>query len=381
MYGKGRQYNDYTNPNRRSWYQRNVLSTAQRSINDFCYFCKPNLQSDGDHDRRHCPTFKQLKNATSSNSYIDVTLKERDEQGYAASGIVMWRRKNDDDIEFLLVRESRNEGYLLNCPGGKRLNKDIPSLACAINQVDNEMGRIFSPTRLAQLYQKCPFVLWNVKSKYVVYFHEWIDDVDELRTDSSCYGKKPEWVSRDQIMDPHWRENEVHIFFIDILEFTIASHFIEQLQTLFDYSHHTQDKLLADVCKHFHIMSKLQSALNLADPTIPFEQNSAQLIAISSFIEKEINEIKEQFSLDSLSSILKRDPTNEENKLSFICFQIMSELSKDHSSQLELKLNLKEYYRLYGKTLYNIKDANDANDGHTIAQHKELRNELARLTM
>ena len=175
-------------------------------------FCKGLPEKDEEHTRKQCPLFKQLKRKTSYNSYIDVEIREPDANGYAASGILPWRRSSTSHVEMLLAREFRvggpgRTGDKLNFLGGKRRKKEPRPLDCAVDKVYDETAGQLSATTMAHMREGHPLVCWNSESKYVFFLFELVGE-DDCEVDIRCAGipgaKRLEWVTREQLLDSTW---------------------------------------------------------------------------------------------------------------------------------------------------------------------------------
>ena len=233
MYGNN---SSYSRRSQRGW------SSNRRSymppILGGCMFCQEDLdESRCQHTRKNCPTFKSLKRNTSSTSYIRSSLKHEEEIGFAAAGVLLWRRflndslpaKSDcqnsetNDIEVLMAREYRApnrdcDGDLLNFLGGKRLQRSSTALKCAVDKVNQETGYQFPPATIASMKDGCPLVSWSSNSKYVLYIFELVDD-DDRDIDIRCAGiggtsiKRLEWTPiRKLVKSKNFARTQMHRF-------------------------------------------------------------------------------------------------------------------------------------------------------------------------
>jgi hypothetical protein len=87
--------------------------------------------------RKERPSSGSLKK--SARPYMDVQLRPQDSEGYAAAGVLPWRRTSDGQLEILLAREYRpvsrdTAGDKLNFLGGKRLKREVDTLTCAVDK-------------------------------------------------------------------------------------------------------------------------------------------------------------------------------------------------------------------------------------------------------
>lgn len=82
------------------------------------------------HTMRTCYEFRRIRATLSTDSY-DFPLRECDQHGFCAAGIVV-RTMIGDDLHVLMIREPRaSGGFLFNLPGGKRDSRTETPLATA----------------------------------------------------------------------------------------------------------------------------------------------------------------------------------------------------------------------------------------------------------
>jgi hypothetical protein len=205
-------------------------------------FCQGLEEQDEGHTRKQCPLFKQLKSNTSKRSYIGVDLKEHDSSGYAAAGILPWRRTSDGQIEMLLAREYRplsedRAGDKLNFLGGKRLKKETDPLGCAVEKVNQETAGQLSPATVAHMRDGCPLVCWNSDSKYVFFLFELVGENDcevHIRCAGVAGAKRLEWATRQELMSIQWVQKQMHPFAADMLRQLTSCQIMRHLEELFD---------------------------------------------------------------------------------------------------------------------------------------------------
>ncbi|KAJ1482866.1 hypothetical protein T484DRAFT_1896997 [Baffinella frigidus] len=187
-------------------------------------------EDKGDPDvRKRCPVFKTLKAGTSRESYLKRELKPRDEAGFAAAGVLLFRRSGAT-VEVLMAREYRERGRsggdLLNFLGGKRLAKSEDAVSVAIRKINLETGGQLSPATLARMQRGFPLVYWSAESKYVLYLWE-LKSTSDLEVDVSCMGvrgsKRLEWTSRDDLYKARFASVELHRFAAEMLSQIIRS--------------------------------------------------------------------------------------------------------------------------------------------------------------
>ena len=195
----------------RSHHRSNVVTGG-------CMFCKGLEESEAGHTRKQCPLFRQIKRRSSPDAYIDTELRHHDATGYAAAGVLPWRRTSDGEIELLLAREYRppsreRGGDKLNFLGGKRNKLETEALMCAVDKVHQETAGQLPPATVAEMRKGCPLVCWSSESKYVLFVHELIGE-DDYEVDVRCAGlpgaKRLEWVTRAEVLSIAWVKQEMH---------------------------------------------------------------------------------------------------------------------------------------------------------------------------
>lgn len=177
-----------------------------------CKFCAGVSETEQTHDRSSCRLFKQLKAATSQDSYIDAKLRVNDEKGFAAAGAVLVYRTPEKTTEVLMAREDRREGDRLNFLGGKRLEQKETASEVARRVLDWETGGKLQRKTLAAL--ESPFLVhYGAESKYVLFFLEVKDpvDYDVPALSAGIEGAKQlEWVDIEQLASNLFRRRELH---------------------------------------------------------------------------------------------------------------------------------------------------------------------------
>lgn len=361
---EGKRHSRFHNRGSNQVYDRQ-RSHCRKPITGFCMFCKSDIMNEyrENHARWQCPIFKELKANTSRISYIASMLKDEDEDGFAAAGILPWRRDETGDIEFLLAREyrepdqNRTGGDRLNFLGGKRLRKETKSINCAVDKVNEETGRKLSLETLEQMRQECPLVCWDEKSKYVLYLFNLVRS-DDKDIDFRCAGlpvagvKRLEWIKRDNLLDEYWVKDQFHEFASDLLQEMVACDVMDSLEDFLDESSLKFDDLSPkmtkkEVIEHFDILGALKSALAIANPNVRFRESPSSLIKHAPLFQNDIEKIKVRIGPDRLQNMFHRDPTQEEISLSTKAMQILEELSKENPSDLELRTFLGEFHVLY----------------------------------
>ena len=143
-----------------------------------CSFCA-NVPGDPGEQRRFCTVFKALKKNTSAKSYLEDSLKPCDSSGFAAAGVLLFRR-TEGFVEVLMARELRDRdaqrdergGDKLNFLGGKRLGVSESAISVAVRKIDLETGGKLSRSTIAKMKPGFSFVHWNFESKFVLYLFE-----------------------------------------------------------------------------------------------------------------------------------------------------------------------------------------------------------------
>lgn len=245
----------YRNSHRRSGgggsYDHGSRSPGSFGAQGVCLFCNDLNDDREEHSRTQCPRFKSLKSQASRYPYIDTQLKVSDDAGYAAAGVLPFRRTggavgqgqhNEGVLEFLMAREYRDKsrdcgGDMLNFLGGKRLREKTKAIDCAITKVSQETGGQLSQGTMAHMKDGCPLVCWSSASKYVLFLYEFVGE-DDCDVDVRCAGvqgtKRLEWVSREELLNPSWVRKQVHNFASEILDQLTSCRIMRQLEDLFD---------------------------------------------------------------------------------------------------------------------------------------------------
>ena len=88
---------------------------AERICN-FCLYCGSNVSFKN----CRCKKFSSLKSLITEQNYFSEKLKDNDENGYCAAGILPYFKDENGIKNFLFVVEKRNNNYKCNFIGGKR---------------------------------------------------------------------------------------------------------------------------------------------------------------------------------------------------------------------------------------------------------------------
>lgn len=329
-------------------------------------FCQGLQEQEAGHTRKECPLFRKLKRETSPNSYIAASqLRPNDLAGYAAAGVLPWRRcfsssadgnGSDDhsELEFLLAREYRPKsrdtgGDKLNFLGGKRLKKETEALTCAVDKVHQETSGQLSPATIAHMRDGCPLVCWSSESKYALFLFELVGESDR-GVDVRCTGlsgaKRLEWLTRKELLDSAWTRRELHPYALEMLQQLTSCSIMRRLEDLFDVAAASPNspavasasdealnsgKTPAQVAQHFDITSSIRTCLEAALPDhvlqLSLKPSYTQLVnAVQAIPKRDMNKLRLRYHPDHLTRILDRPPLKEESELSTSVMQILNGL-------------------------------------------------------
>jgi hypothetical protein len=233
-----------------------------------CNFCAGSAPVTEDAARKSCPVFRSLKDRLEARPYVEPALKPTEERGFAASGMMLFRRARDavtgaHDIQILVAREVRKTreaggGDKLNFLSGKRHLVGSKPLDLAIRKLDEETGGCMRRSTIRALRGLpplesassaaagavlppsralgCPIVLWAPASKFALYFFEAgpeEEDID-IRACGTKGSVRLEWVSRSQLQDSRFQREQVHIYSADMVDTLKETNVFSHLETLFD---------------------------------------------------------------------------------------------------------------------------------------------------
>jgi hypothetical protein len=329
-------------------------------------FCQGLPELEAGHTRMECPVFRKLKRETSATPYIAaMELRPNDLAGYAAAGVLPWRRcspsggndgsGNAAELEFLLAREYRPKsrdtgGDKLNFLGGKRIKKGTEALTCAVDKVHKETAGQLSPATMAHMRDGCPLVCWSSDSKYALFLFELVGESDRgvhVRCAGLPEAKRLEWVTRNELLDATWARREMHPYAMEMLRQLTSCSIMRRLEDLFDltaaspntpvgsasasgYQALNGGKTRAQVAKHFDITSSIRICLEAARPDhVQLSSNPSytQLRnAVRAIPKRDLNKLKLRYHPDRLPQILDRPPITEESALSTSVMQILNGL-------------------------------------------------------
>ena len=328
-----------------------------------CLFCT-GIESDKPaHSRQKCPVFKELKRNCSKHPYVATRLEHKDEEGYAAAGILLWRRFGSSDAEFLMAREYRHGEDLLNFLGGKRLQKDTIALECAVNKVDSETGHQLSSETICLMRGKgCPLVIWSSASKYVLFLFELIDE-GEQDVDIRALGirgkhvKRLEWVSRSDLIETQFCKTEVHSYVMDLVMQLRRHDRINFLEKPFDSSKVKMGTIqkkrnpthLAKRVQYFDVIGSIREVAIIArpnDPPLPFQPTWDELQSVCNSLHlKDLDKIERKFHADSYALYVGREPNQEEMKMSGLCRPIILGLIRSYNDDVKERKLAQEYLK------------------------------------
>ena len=383
--------------NRRGTYERPQVTGG-------CMFCVEDILNENSegHQRNQCPIFKALKRNTSPEPYIAASLKRCDTIGYAAAGVLPWRRhESGEGIELLLAREYRvpsrdRGGDCLNFLGGKRLRKGTTPLDCAVDKVQKETGGQLSPATMVHMRKDCPLVCWSSYSKNVLFVFEMVGSND-YDVDVRCAGlsvpgvQRLEWVTRKEITNPSWVGEQMHLFASEILQQLLNCNIMNHLEVLFDVGVKTSspcDPILGEgilpeeLDLHFDLVDAIRSSVVLARPDrVPcpnplFSDLKSMVADIPSSDKKKL---KRRFHPDRISQVLGRVPTSVETHMSTIVMQALNGLcdveGDAEGSSRDIMANIEKLNKLCGEALLRHVGK------EVLSDEEKLEEILSRLSM
>jgi 8-oxo-dGTP pyrophosphatase MutT (NUDIX family) len=401
-------------------YARGSRSPGSFGAQGVCLFCRDVNDDRDEHSRQHCPRFKSLKSQASRSPYIDTQLKVSDAAGYAAAGILPFRRiriaagqgqHNTGVLEFLMVREYRDTttdcgGDMLNFLGGKRLREKTKAIDCAIAKVKEETGGQLSRGTMAHMKDGCPLVCWSSASKYVLFLYELVGE-DDRDVDSRCAdvqgAKRLEWVSREESLNRSWIREQVHPFASEMLDQLTSCRIMRQLEDLFDVASEPPSTVSGSsdqdqppqvgltpqqVASHFDLVGAIRSSLELARPDHPslfpasnaptFTQIQSAVLALPT---ADMEKLKLRFHPERLTQVLGRTPSNDENALSIRMMQVLNgfvDTTTGTSTHADLTM---EHLLQINKIRSHLDKNVDQGPGRNSDTVKELKDLLSRLSV
>jgi hypothetical protein len=207
-----------------------------------CGWCVGNDEAAGFAARSRCAEFARLKAALARAPYLEVALAPTEEAGFAAAGVLLFRRTSAaGGVDVLLACEFRaNGGDRLNFLGGKRRVKATTAAQVAVAKLRVEAGgQLQGATLRAMAAQDAgfPMVHWGARSKYALFLFELSSEMDK-EVDVACAGvagaKRLEWVPRTQLRRAAFVRAELHTFAAEMLRDVQDCRVLDQLEALFD---------------------------------------------------------------------------------------------------------------------------------------------------
>eukprot|EP00798_Chlamydomonas_sp_ICE-L_P024859 gene24859-10519_t len=160
-----------------------------------CAWCKGSDDHAGRLARKECQEFWNLKQNAfcSKSSYLKEDLGHAEQQGFAAAGVLMFRRIGDkrnalrNDVELLLVREFRlpedahpKDVCKLDWVSGRRNNKAAVAAEVAIRKCNAQTRGKLSLAVQSKMCQPggFPLVYWSPESKSALFLLELTSEAD-----------------------------------------------------------------------------------------------------------------------------------------------------------------------------------------------------------
>ncbi|XP_057300660.1 uncharacterized protein LOC130635176 [Hydractinia symbiolongicarpus] len=321
--------------NRRERTYRNNFSGGYRSRPDFGV-----SEETESHSRNKCPLFRQLKSGITRSPYVDVKLRDCDENGFAAAGFLLWKR-TEDNIEVLMAREFRDGLDNLNFLGGKRRQRQESSIDVALKKVDMESGRKLLRSTLNKMKQP-PLVHWSgTASKYVLYLFE-VTTWNDCEIDVMCAGiynegiKRLEWIKWEDLKSERFKRDELHDFTIQMVEDLShpSCNVLGRIKELFDTAE-AASKKSSEVCEEKTVFSfdVVQALMSSAETARGNHQKVGKTLcwgdisdAVNALHRKDIMKLQRRFHPDRLKNQLQRNPTEIEGKAATKAMQVLNQI-------------------------------------------------------
>lgn len=311
---------------------------------------------------KNCGEFRRLKKLTTSTSYLDLALKPTEDEGFAAAGVLLFKRGGGKggEIELLLARECREAnddssgGDKLNPLGGKRRSKSIDSAQdVALSQLRKETGGCLSKATLRSMSRDgFPLVLWSAQSKYAMYIFE-ITSEDDFDVDVKAAGvagaKRLEWWSREQFSSAVFKRVELHTFALDMLETIIKCNVLGALEDLFDVAHGKGDE--KEVLKEeeegvaeaiplgvtFDVLGALRESATAACLPLPSSPTYRQITdVVTSLSPRDKRKLQLRFHPDRASRLLGRPASEVEVLVATKAMQLINAVFSDPLSATDV---------------------------------------------
>jgi hypothetical protein len=323
-----------------------------------CGWCVGADDAAGFAARKRCREFKRLKARLAARSYLEVQLAPSEAAGFAAAGVLLFRRGRGGGVEVLLAREYRAyKGDRLNFLGGKRRVKAATATQVAVAKLHAESGGQLAGTTLRALRSRgFPMVHWGARSKYVLFLYELTDEGD-IELDVRCAGvagaKRLEWVPRAQLRRAAFVRAELHAFAAEMLQDVQDCRVLDQLEALFDCAGRAAaaaaagvedaDAAAADAedsvaaaasaathASTFDVLAALQASAAAARPDVPTPLPPSSpdwryLMRLAVQLHKtDMRKLCLRFHPDRLRSVLGRAATEKEAAMSTKAMQILN---------------------------------------------------------
>lgn len=289
-----------------------------------------------------------------------------DSEGFAAAGILPFRRSTEGEIELLLAREWREAstdsegGDKLNFLGGKRWKKDITPLTCAIDRFLIETGGRLSSDTIEELQQGCPLACWSKHSKYVLFFFELSHDV-ELGVNSTGQSrwsaldqdedvKRVEWVKRSCIINEAWSLENMHNFALKTVHELLECNVMQHLESISDVASKSQnqdltnkddDDIIVKMRKIYDPIQLLRAAGKIAAPDLDSVPENPKLHQLKNLVthipSHKMENIRLKLNPDRLSKIIKREPSEKELRIPVRATELLNMIIAGKTKESEFK--------------------------------------------
>jgi len=307
-----------------------------------CGWCTGSDEAAGFEARARCGEFKRLKARLSTRPYLELQLAPTEEEGFAAAGVLLFRR-GPGGVDVLLAREYRGEkGDRLNFLGGKRRVKTATATQVAVAKLNAESGGQLLPATLRNVRDNgFHMVHWGARSKYVVFLHELSSEAD-MNLDVRCAGvagaKRLEWVPRAQLRNAVFVRSELHTFAAEMLRDIQDCRVLDQLEALFDCAGRAAgadsgacaavDEASATHAATFDVLEALRVCAVAARPDavpLPPRPDWRRLLSLTTQLHKsDIKKLRLRFHPDRLQSVLCRPPSEKEIKMATKAMQVLN---------------------------------------------------------
>lgn len=199
--------------------------------------------------------FARLASRASKSPYLDVKLRAVNEGGFAAAGVIVFRRTRVTpvargsapaaSIDLLMAREHRGArsgagDKLAFLPCGERRLLTSSPVTVALEELNTTTGGQLDPSTVAAMRRRggMPLVHWSARSQRALFVFEVTTDSDKS-VDVNAAGlegaKRLEWVSRDQLRSDSFMKREVHACAAVTLRNVFdAFGVLDKLEALFD---------------------------------------------------------------------------------------------------------------------------------------------------